>query len=88
MKFREHRGDLKDSMATCVTVADTAALMAHIADIFQEPMMRGFPYLPEKVHVSEYDREPDSRIGWARTYIVTIDGYGVLGFTDEAAHSS
>lgn len=85
MKFREHRGSLKDSMRTCVTLENTAALMAHIAGIFQEPMMRLFPYKAEKVHVSEYYMQPDDRTGWPNTYIVTIEGYGVLGFTDTAA---
>lgn len=86
MKFREHRGGLAESMATCVEVADRAAL---IAVIEQRLAPFGRPFTRAQIDAG-LDVEPygcsgmpllDLRIGWY-TYIVTLDGYGVLGFTD------
>lgn len=39
--------------------------------------------LPEEMEVKPYApwTWPDSRIGWEKTYVVTIRGYGI-GFTD------
>ena len=83
MKFREHRGGLAESMETCVEIASYGQLLDHIGNIFQEPPLNTFAFDPRKVHVKEYSMEPDARIGWPATYIVTVDGYGPLGFTDD-----
>jgi len=73
MRFREHRGTLADSMATVVEVADRAALVAHVENLLG--------------HAADIEVKPyggvDQRNGWD-TYIVTLAGYGVLGFTDGA----
>lgn len=76
MKFREHRGSLADSMATCIELLDKAALVAHCQRLLK-PYNKSFE--PEQLRVAPYCR--DDRTGWD-THIVTIDGYGVMGFTD------
>jgi hypothetical protein len=78
MKFREHRGGLAESMQTVVEVADHAALLAHIRKLAE--LWPTFPPVNEKtVQIKPYGY--DARIGW-HTHIVTLDNYGVLGFTD------
>lgn len=78
MKFRFHRGLLADSMTTVVEIPPTIeALCDLLAAEF-----RCFPSTPKiggHVHVEAYAY--DRRIDW-HTYIVTLDGYGVVGFTD------
>lgn len=78
MKFREHRGSLAESMETVVVLADHEALLDHIRKL-AEPWPTFPPVSPETVHIKPYG--PDKRIDWD-THIVTLDGYGVLGFTD------
>jgi hypothetical protein len=84
MKFREHRGTLEDSMKTIVELPDRAALIAHCRKLLAP---YGFEFQNSWLHVEPYawfDSEKphwDARIKW-HTYIVTLDGYGVLGFTD------
>lgn len=78
MKFREHRGGLAESMDTVIEVSDGEALLEHVRNLAQR--WPTFPAITaETVHVEPYGR--DERIGWD-THIVTLDGYGVLGFTD------
>ena len=82
MKFREHRGMLDDSMKTVVDVADRAALISLLRSRL----------LPHKVLFNDKDLkiEPygyDSRINW-NTHIVTIEDYGVAGFTDGPGHTN
>jgi len=78
VKFREHCGGLAESMETVVEVSDHGALLEHIRKL-AEPWPTFPPVTPETVHIKPYGR--DDRIGW-NTHIVTVDGYGVLGFTD------
>ncbi len=78
MKFREHRGGLSASMQTVVEVADHAALLEHIAKLLQ-PYPTAPPVTADTVHIKPYCY--DERIEWDN-HIVTLDGYGVLGFTD------
>jgi hypothetical protein len=79
MKFREHRGGFEDSMSTTVEVSDRAALMAHFRKL-AEPWPTFPPITDDTVHIESY-YGIDERNGWD-THIVTLDGYGVLGFTD------
>lgn len=81
MKFREHRGNLADSMATAVEVASFDELLAHIRKL-AEPWPTFPPVTAWTVHVARYSGI-DSRTGWD-THIITLDAYGVLGFTDSA----
>lgn len=81
VKFREHRGTLADAMQTCVELPDRAALITHCRKLFE-----AFPTAPlidnRTIKVMLYMTDPDTRIGWDNTYIVTLKNYGVLGFTD------
>lgn len=77
MRFREHRGALRDSLDTTVELADRAALVQHVTKLLR-PYWR-LPVVDEAIHVKHYAY--DDRCGWDM-YMVTLDGYGVLGFTD------
>jgi len=77
VKLREHRGSLADSLATTIEIDPTIdALLLAIRnalapyDVTVEAGM---------VKVSPYGF--DERIGW-NAHIVTVDGYGVFGFTN------
>jgi hypothetical protein len=76
MKFREHNGLLDDSMQTVVELPDGAALLQHLQNLLAP---WDFPVTPETLHVTHYAY--DARIHWD-TYVVTLDKYGVLGFTN------
>lgn len=78
MKFREHRGQLAESMKTLIELPDKRALINH-ARLALEPY--GFDVTEIVVHL--YLDKPDERIGWDKTWLITIPGYGVFGFTDE-----
>lgn len=78
MKFRHHRGGLKESMKTLVTLEDRNALVQHLREYFKE----WFDVVPDKVKLERYGDGPDTRIGWDKVFIVTIDGFGPVGFTD------
>ena len=78
MKFREHREGLAESMATLVELPDRASLVGHCQNLLA-PF--DFVFESSALKVKPYSG-PDARIGWDSTNIVTIDGYGVMGFTD------
>lgn len=85
MRFREHRGQLADSMETLVTVEDRAELVEHCKKLL-EPYSGWVDFWKirtDELEIKPYMDRPDTRIGWDKTYIVTIPGYGVMGFTDE-----
>jgi hypothetical protein len=73
MKFRLHRGLLEESMKTMCEVNSKAEL----AEVLTKELP--ISVTEEMLHVSPYAY--DSRIDW-NTYIVTIDNYGVAGFTN------
>lgn len=81
MRFREHRGQFEDSMKTMVELADFAAVVAYIAKLL-------YPWnvdVEEKdVHTRVYLDRTDTRNGWAKTYLVVVPSFGVVGYTDEA----
>jgi hypothetical protein len=79
MRFREHRGGLAESLETTVMLDDRAALLAHLARLLAD-YPTAAPLVSEKtVHVKHLIY--DNRCDWD-TYIVTVDDYGVMGFTD------
>ena len=78
--FRPHRGSLKEAMEGVREVSS-------VKDIVYGLGLQYCEYLSERYVISDvlvelYDERPDDRIGWDKTYIVRIDGYGVLGFTN------
>jgi hypothetical protein len=86
VKFRQHRGGLAESMQTVVEIKDRAALVAYAFKLLapfyfrEEDVAAGLnvePYGCQAGGPPMYDK----RTGW-HTYIVTLKGYGVLGFTD------
>jgi hypothetical protein len=76
MRFREHKGGLADSMATVVEVKDRDALNLLIAERLAQ---WGVLVLPSTIHSAWYCYDP--RIQWD-TWLITVDGYGVVGYTD------
>lgn len=80
MKFREHRGDYDDSMATTVHVADRDELLVHLRGLLEK-----WPSAPsvneETVSVVPYYGS-DPRNGWANVHLVVLKDYGVMGYTD------
>ena len=77
MKLREHRGGLAESMATVVEIEPT--LGAVVARVRQVLAPWGVKIKKREVKVAPYCF--DDRIGWD-THVVTVEGYGVFGFTD------
>ena len=78
MLFREHRGTLADSMATAIPLAsDKQSLVKYIngLNLFLDNRNIG----EEEIIIESYGF--DERINWD-TYIVRINGYGVVGFTN------
>jgi hypothetical protein len=83
MKFREHRGGLAESMATLVDLPDRAALVEHCRKLLH-PFRFQFDAATLEVRPYCIGRG-DDRIGWKEVHVVTIKGYGVIGFTDGEA---
>jgi hypothetical protein len=83
MRYREQRGGLADSLKTMVHLPDRAALVAYIAD-YLRPW--NIEVTDDMVAVEKYGDGVDDRIDppWD-TYIVTVKGYGMAGFTDGPA---
>lgn len=78
MRFREHRALLADSLETTVEVEGRAGLVEHLRLKFWGS---GWPVLDfDAIDVDPYAYDERA---WGKTYIVTLAGYGVLGFTDE-----
>ena len=78
MRYRPHKGSLADSVALTVEVDGRAGL---IAQLHKE--LAPYPVWPDEksVHIDLYGGD-DDRIGWKNVSIVTMDGYGVMGFCE------
>lgn len=79
MQFREHRDTIAESIDTIVTLKDRQALVEHCQK-FLAPL--GIQFEPDALTLTYYSDIPDTRVGWERTYIVIIEGHGVIGFSD------
>lgn len=64
-------------MKTLVDLPDRAALIEHCRKLLAPYK---FEFDAAALQVKPYWR--DDRIGWKEVHIVTINGYGVIGFTD------
>jgi hypothetical protein len=84
MKFRFHRGSLKDSMETLFEFEKFDDLLSlvnlalwrlpwDIQDIVKEDI---------QIHRMEPDNGKDDRIGWKNTKLISIKGYGVIGMAE------
>lgn len=82
VKIRQHRGGLIESMATVVEIEGTRqSLVEFVQKLFKESCI-GFDDKPvEDWQIKHEAYGFDARIQW-NTYVVRIEGYGVLGFTD------
>ena len=83
MKFREHRGGLRESMRTCVELEPTlTALRAHLVRLSE----RGYWFDGNTADVQEYFNMPDDRTAWPQTCIVIVTwrmgGRMPIGYTD------
>jgi len=78
MKFRFHRGSLADSIKTLVELKGRDDLVKHC----QSLLGQDFVFEPSALKVEPYGSGGDERIGWEHVFVVTIEGYGVIGFTD------
>ena len=81
IKFREHRGSLADSMETLTYCADRNGLIGCIRRLLGEWVTGNFD--AGLLRIEKYGEGIDDRNGWD-TYVVTYDGFGVVGFTDGA----
>lgn len=81
VRYRPHRGGLGEAMAEMVKLASKADLIAHLKKWHAE--MYGAPEINEDtLHIKPYGSGPDTRIGWEQTFIVMLDGWGPVGFSD------
>ena len=78
IRFRFHRGGLAESMETVGTFASVDAVKRHIA----QDLAHFIDVAPDAIHARRYSKDGDPRIGWQDLFIITIDGYGAIGFAD------
>ncbi len=76
MFFRENRDDFEESKNTLTDVGSREGLIAHCKKILKAK------FDPIDLEIRITDVSPDERLGWPQTCTVTIEGHGVVGFTD------
>lgn len=82
MRYRPHKGLLADSVALTIEVDGLAGLIRHLRkELAPYEGWSGLPFMNDAVHVEPYHGD-DDRIGWIDVHIITIDGYGVVGFCE------
>jgi len=79
-KYREHRGTLSESMETVKEFHSRSDFVKYLQNDFDKEFGVGEVDLNE-VKIKKYSDGIDERIGWD-THIVSLDDYGILGFTD------
>lgn len=79
MRYRPHKRSLEESMKTVATFKNLAALIFYMREVELKPY--GFHFNDSQVRIAPYYGD-DDRIGWKDVHIVTIDGYGVMGFVE------
>ena len=77
ISYRPHRSTLTDSMSAVREFASLEELAEAMADEL------GRELAVDDLQLKFYGH--DHRIGWD-TYVLTLEGYGVLGFTDSPGH--
>lgn len=76
MKFREHKGRLKESLKTVIDLDSRDELVKHVRELLKEINVE---IADADLTVEKYAHDP--RTQWD-TYIVRLKGYGPIGFTD------
>jgi hypothetical protein len=81
MKYRAHRGDLAASIKTTVEVHTFDELVAAInKGLSLDVLCPNHLIQPDQISFREIG--PDDRCGWARTFVVNVQGAGAVGYTD------
>lgn len=84
-KYRDHRGSFADAMLTMQLFESKDDLVTYLQSLVDKFGVG--VYDCTQITIKPYIKEPD--IGWD-THIVSLEGYGVFGFTDrpvqEEAH--
>lgn len=75
-QYRDHRGELAESLKTIQVFNDLKGLINYLRKSLS---LYHFQFLDSDVEIDYYCY--DHRINW-NTYIVTIKNLGVIGFTD------
>jgi hypothetical protein len=79
IKYRDHRGGLSESMETAREFETMDQVREHVAKSL-------YPFYvdvtKENFH-SKFYCDEDKRIGWSPVCLVTIDGFGVVGWADK-----
>lgn len=75
MKIRMHRRSLTDAMLTTEIIDPTKQAIV-------EWVWRNYRFQTKVDHISCTPHGYDNRINWD-TYIVSVDGFGVVGFADQ-----
>ena len=79
--YRDNTGHLGESLADVRIFKSKAELVQSLAKSFNESESELIPEINERtVHIKFYTY--DNRIGWP-THKVTIDNYGLVGFTNK-----
>jgi hypothetical protein len=78
IRFRFHRGSLDASMETARTFASVDDAKQHIV----QDLKPHIDVASDSIRARRYGKDGDPRIGWQDLFIITIDGYGVIGFAD------
>ncbi len=73
IKFREHRGNLEESIKTLKKFKNKDELIDFLRKQFKVDKVKSSPYF---LHY-------DCRIDWKETHIVRVETGGILGFTDK-----
>lgn len=79
--YRPHRGGLKEAMGESKTFNTLNEMIEHIVSSYNSYAIK--PIVKENVSIQLYSDEPDTRIGWKRTYVVLTNGIPDGFFTDE-----
>lgn len=64
---------------------ETARTFASVDDAKQHIVQDLKPHIDvasDSIRARRYGKDGDPRIGWQDLFIITIDGYGVIGFAD------
>lgn len=72
--FREHRGGLEDSMKTLKSFNNRDELVEYCKSILDKEF--------DEFEIKPYGG-PDARIGWDATYMVVVDGCGLVGYINK-----
>lgn len=81
MRYRPHKGSLDESIAHTRTFDGRAELIAILREELDGWQV---DVSDDKVHVDPYVKH-DFVSGWHDVHIVSIDGYGVMGFCEGPA---